>query len=90
MSVRVWLHESIKLSLQFNAIILMLQFVWIWSLVVSFGAEYNQSADTGTDVFSRQKNIYHDFHGRESNAIWPHVRKFLVTLRQPVKEVEYK
>ena len=40
--------------------------------------------------FSRQKNILHDFHGRESNAIWPHVRKFLVTLRQPVQEVEYK
>lgn len=40
--------------------------------------------------FYKQKNILHDFHGRESNAIWPHVRKFLVTLRQPVKEVEYK
>lgn len=40
--------------------------------------------------FYKKKGILHEFHGRESNAIWPHVRKFLVTLRKPVKQVEYK
>jgi len=40
--------------------------------------------------FYKSKGILHEFHGRESNAIWPHVRKFLVTVRQPVREEQYK
>jgi adenylate kinase len=39
--------------------------------------------------FYKQKGILHEFHGRESNAIWPHVRKFLVTVRKPVREEKY-
>jgi nucleoside-triphosphate--adenylate kinase len=39
--------------------------------------------------FYKQKGILQEFHGRESNAIWPHVRKFLVTVRQPVREEKY-
>jgi len=39
--------------------------------------------------FYKKKGILHDFHGRESNAIWPHVRKFLVTVRKPVGEKKY-
>lgn len=40
--------------------------------------------------FYKSKGILHEFHGRESNAIWPHVRKFLVTVRKPVREEQYK
>lgn len=40
--------------------------------------------------FYKKKGLLHEFHGRESNAIWPHVRKFLVTMRNPVKEAVYK
>jgi len=40
--------------------------------------------------FYKKKGIHHEFHGRESNAIWPHVRKFLLTLRKPVREEIYK
>lgn len=39
--------------------------------------------------FYKKKGILHEFHGRESNAIWPHVRKFLVTVRKPVREEKY-
>lgn len=39
--------------------------------------------------FYKKKGILHDFHGRESNAIWPHVRKYLVTVRKPVREEKY-
>jgi len=40
--------------------------------------------------FYKSKGILREFHGRESNAIWPHVRKFLVTIRKPVREEQYK
>lgn len=39
--------------------------------------------------FYKKKGILHEFHGRESNAIWPHVRKFLVTIRKPIREEKY-
>jgi len=39
--------------------------------------------------FYKSKGILHDFHGSESNVIWPHVRKYLVTVRQPIREEKY-
>lgn len=40
--------------------------------------------------FYKKREILAEFHGRESNEIWPHVRQFLAKLHEPVHENTYK
>lgn len=40
--------------------------------------------------FYKKKDLLVEFHGRESNEIWPHVRKFLSKMRDPIRESTYK